>query len=391
MNEELKKELEAIEKNLEGKSLDQVKAEIKTAIEEKGFAYHEATEEKFALLEKANETLTADLEKAKEDLTKVDAALAKKVQEQIESKGFEGAWQEMITKNRDMILDARGKKEINLELKADMTVANTVTGSAVRTVSPGESLLPYQTVNFRELVPVMQSATGIYVFYREAAPTGAPARQTEGSAKANIEFKTVEVTVNAAYLAGFVRFSRQLATDLPFLQSGLPSKLVREYYKAENADFYATLAAAATASTEVITGKNKVEMLINDIAKLEEAEYIVNGIAIRPSDWWDILKTEKSTGAGYGLPGLVQAENGQIRLNGIPLIRATWVAADAYIVGDWTYAQRLTVAGEGLNVRFFEQDANNVTENKVTARVEERNALVVEQPAAFTLGDFTAV
>ena len=131
-------------------------------------------------------------------------------------------------------------------------------------------------------------------------------------------------------------------------------------------------------------------MIINEVATLEEADWMPNGIVTTPTIWYDILKTEKSTGAGYGVPGLVISQNGAITVNGIPIIRASWVAANKYIVGDWSQAPRMTVAGEGLNVRFFEQDGNNVTENKVTARVEERNVLVVKRPDAFIFGDVTA-
>jgi hypothetical protein len=76
---------------------------------------------------------------------------------------------------------------------------------------------------------------------------------------------------------------------------------------AENAAFNTTLAAAAT-STEIITGK-KFEMLINEIAKLQNNNYSVNGIVIRP-DYWSILTIEKSTGAGYRLPQVVTFEGG---------------------------------------------------------------------------------
>ena len=390
MDESLKKELEQLQKNIAGKTKEEVEAQVKALIEGAGLAYHEATEEKFNEIKSFNEQLEADLKTANETIIKMDAAIKENVKKTKGEMGFMEAFAEKVMESKQLFLDSQGNHEVTLNIKAPMLTGNTITGTAVRTYDPQQALNPGQFVNFRQLVPALQSATGIYVFYRETPPTGGVADQTEGSAKANLEFKATEVTVNAAYLAATVDFSRQLATDFPYLQTDLPQQLLREYYKAENSKFYTALSTAATASTEIITGKKKIEMLMNDVAKLEERDYFVNGIVVRPSDWYDILKTEKSTGAGYGVPGMVITENGRITINGIPIIRATWIAANKYLIGDWTRASRVTVAGQGLNTRFFEQNKDNVDKNLVTARIEERNALAVKRPDAFTFGDFTA-
>ena len=388
--EDYKKELELLQKNLEGKTKEEVEVQIKSVLGKYGIEYHEAKEKEFDAIKQANDQLQKDLEEANENIVKLDGKLAEAAKKDIKAKGFMGEWADMIEKNKELIVQSGGSSEVRMNLKADMTLGANLTGSAVATYDPNAALNPAQAVNFRNLVPGIQSATGIYVVYREGAVTGAPADQTEGASKANIEFDYTEVTFNAAYLAGYVRFTRQMATDLPFLSTDLPGSLLREYYKAENSKFYTALSAAATAGAAV-GSENEVEVLYTAAATLEGIDWMPNGIAISPGDWYTILKTEKSTGAGYGVPGLVVAQNGSITLNGIPVFKASWVGARKYIIGDWTQAPRMTVAGEGLNVRFFEQDANNVTENKVTARVEERNVLVIKRPDAFIFGDFDQI
>ena len=393
MDENLKKELEALSKNIKGDTMAKVEEKVKALVESHGIEYHKASEEKFNKIKAFNEKLEADLKEANENIVKMDAKLAEVKASEIDSKGFLGAWAEMVKSNEEAIRMSGGSSEVKmtLETKAPMTLATSLTGTAVQTYQAGDAENPSQAVNFRSLVPAIQSATGIYIVYREGAVTGAPADQVEGSAKAEVTFAWSEVTFTAAYLAGFTQFSRQMATDLPFLSTSLPAALLREYYKAENAKFYTALAAAATASTEIITGKNKAEMLLNDMATLEAADWMPTGILVTPSDWYDLLKTAyPSTGTDYSMPGAVFYQNGQLIFNGVPLIRATWVGANKYIVGNWTQASRLTVAGEGLNVRFFEQDSDNVQKNLVTARVEERNVLVIDRPDAFILGDFTS-
>jgi len=179
-----------------------------------------------------------------------------------------------------------------------------------------------------------------------------------------------------------------MKNNLPFLESFLPQALRRDYWIAENSAFNTVLAAGVTASTEVITGQNKVEMLIAEIAKLEGSNYAPNAIVVKPADFYDILITEKSTGAGYGLPGVVTFSGGQLAINGIPVVKANWLAANKYYVGDWSRIRKVTT--EGLGLDFSEDDSDNFRKNNITARIEAQVALAVEQPAAIVYGDFTA-
>ena len=130
-------------------------------------------------------------------------------------------------------------------------------------------------------------------------------------------------------------------------------------------------------------------MLIAEIAKLDGLDRDVNGIVVTPADYWDILLTEKSTGAGYGLPGVVTQDNGVLRINGIPVIKATWLAANKYYVADWSRINKVTT--EGLSLDFSEEEGTNFVKNNITARIEAQVALAVEDKLAIVYGDFTAV
>ena len=79
----------------------------------------------------------------------------------------------------------------------------------------------------------------------------------------------------------------------------------------------------------------------------------------------------------------------QLRINGIPIYRANWLAANKYYVGDWSRVKK--VVSEGLSLDFSESDSDNFRKNNITARVEQQTALAVEQPAAIIYGDFTAI
>lgn len=282
-----------------------------------------------------------------------------------------------------------GRHSFEVKAVADMTLGNNLTGAGLETYQPGVAANPAQPLNFDQLVPTVNSATGIYVVYREnaAGGEGSISAKTEGAAASQIDFDYTKVTFNASYIAGFTRFSNEMTQDLPFLTSHLPFALRREYYKVENSTFNTSLSGAATASA--LTSGNEIERLLENVSVLEGGanSFGANGMVITPADWFKIAVTEKSTGAGYGLPGVVSIVNGQISVNGIPVFKANWLAANKYYVGDWSQAKKVSV--DGLRLEFFEQDSDNATKLLTTARIAQRTVLGIDRPDAFIFGDFT--
>ena len=66
---------------------------------------------------------------------------------------------------------------------------------------------------------------------------------------------------------------------------------------------------------------------------------------------------------------------------------ASWMTANKYLIGDFSYADKIVT--QGLGIEFFEQDSDNVRKNNITARVEAQIALACQRPDAFIYGDFT--
>jgi HK97 family phage major capsid protein len=298
---------------------------------------------------------------------------------------FGTAFAEAVKENFDSIRKVNKATRHELELKTvgDMTAAANLTGSSVATYSPNQGILPAQKVNFRNLVPSIQSETGTWKLYRESGTEGSISLQsTPGVAKTQIDYDFTEATYTADFMAGFARISRQMLQDLPFLQSALPQMLLRDFYKAENAAFYQALSSVATGVTTT-SGANAVEKIIDYIARLLDANFAPSAITVNSLLWGSILKTKPSD---YSIPGGVTIDQaGNIRILGLPLIPASWMPANKVLVGEWDLAKR--VEASGLSVQFFEQDGTNVTKNQITVRVECREVLAVERLDAFTFAD----
>lgn len=320
-----------------------------------------------------------------------------------EGPSFQEEFAELVTKNHDKLLRvSKGQKFVedmsgnahmlSKTAPANMTTSGSLSGQGVVTFMPKPALLPGQKINVRDLVTSFQSATTTINLFRESNPSPAVGnfgqQSTEGAIKNQIQYNYSNVAFTATYVAGFVRFSKQMMYNLPWLQTYLPQQLIRDFYIAENALFYAQLIAAATGVTTTTDG-SVAGRLIQVIANLEGTNFTVNGMVVPPAIWAALmLTTVPTTGTSYSIPGGVQImPNGQMMIAGIPIIKANWVTGPSAnsttyaLVGDFTYAAIAQV--ENLKVEFFEQDNDNVEKNLITARVEALEVLVIEQPAAF--------
>tara|TARA_R110001632_G_scaffold61363_1_gene148088 strand:- start:25 stop:1152 length:1128 start_codon:yes stop_codon:yes gene_type:complete len=374
---ELKEQLEALTLKLEGKSHD----EVKSAIEAFELKNNEVINNQ---IKEVKESFEAQLKEMQNHADILDVKLQEKAQKEM-VKG--DAIKSAINENFDSIKAVRKGQAVQVKAVGDMTLGASLTGDQPRDYNYDVVSAPGQALNVSDLAGSVSISGGTYTFVKVVKGEGSISAQTEGSSKTQIDYDYTMVDVNTDFIAGFARYSKKMSNNLPFLESSLPTELRRDYLIAENASFNTVLAAAATAST--LTSGNKIERLISNVSVLEGINHIVNGIVISPADYWSIMVTEKSTGAGYGLPGVVTFDGGVLRISGIPIYKATWVAADKYYVGDWSRVKK--VVTEGLSLDFSETEGNNFVKNEITARIEAQVALAVEQPSALIFGDFTTV
>lgn len=315
-----------------------------------------------------------------------------------QKKSFLGSLKAALTEKKDMLaamvnnqgasvsLQLKNDDNSPMELKVvgDMTNATNLTGAGVQSYNTRQGLVPSQKVNFRDLIQSVYSPTMEYVTYRETGSEGAIAVQTEGSAKSQIDYDLTNVQVINKFLAGYVTFTRQMLKNLPWLSGTLPRLLVRDFYKAENASFWATALAAATDTVTVAT--DDVEATIAAIAALESRDYTASFGIVSPAQWARLAVSTYNKG-GYQGAGSVQIEaNGAISIAGVPIYKASWAADDTLLLVDADYIER--VEAEALNVQYSYENADNFVKNKVTARVECMEVLNILRPDALQKLDY---
>jgi len=367
-------------------------ADVKAQIEEKTKGIEgietkaqELVTELETKMQTANEAKITDLKSEFE--TRIDSLVAemkaKKTSNKMEVKNFQTEFAKKMQEKSEEVAGIVAGKKLVLELK-DVAIEtnNTLTGEANGAGGAvinqnGAVILPSPLVNFSDLVRTISGTGDTIRLWREDATENAVASVTKGNAKPTQVFDIPPVDFTATYRAAIYRFHKSMVRNLLWMQARLPQMLTRNFYKFENSLFYGELYSAATAYSGSATG---IVALVEAIAQLENSDFAVNGIVLNPTDWAQISVTRDNQEA-FTLPGTVVFSGGRLTINGVPVFKANWVTAGQAIVGDWSQAYKYTT--DGLKVELFEQDVDNAQKNAITARVEESNVLVIEQPLAF--------
>lgn len=250
----------------------------------------------------------------------------------------------------------------------DMTTAGSLTGDPVATYNTRQSIAPSQAINLRDLIPTVQSPTGLYVTYSEnTGEVNNIAPQTEGSTKGQNDYALTEVKTVNSYIAGTAIFTKQLLRNLPWLQTTLPRMLLRDFFKVENSTFFGIISAAATGSTAIGTNPDDIIQLIAAIGNERQANYMPAAVLVSETLMARLLVSTYNKGF-YAGAGAVKLTDAGMTIWNVPVMSATWVPAQKAFIFDADYIERVEV--EGLNITFSFEDGNNFKQNKVTARIE---------------------
>jgi HK97 family phage major capsid protein len=350
-------------------------SEIKEIIETlepkiKGFK-----EELAADVAKLDSKLAADVAQLNEDAAKksetlgelkakVDALAAKNgkmVAGAIEKAGWNNSdfmksgVMDIVAENFDSI---RNEKPFSSQkIVGNMTMIDNLTGTSQVSYVQNPIMRSFFNPHLYDVFRIVPTATGNVTFPRGKSPVGEGSfgAQTEGSAKAQVDYDVEMVNVSVPFIAGYARVSRQMLQDLPFLQSYLSQSLIEDWNRAVNVRF---LNSIATNSTALSTSQTLT------VAKM------IDGIAQH---------------GNLSVPASVAVDqSGAIRINGIPVVPHSQVTGSRFYVMN-TNAFGIAQAS-GLQVRSTEFNEDDFVKNLITYRAEARIELLAFQPTAAVYG-----
>ena len=385
-------DLKAFETALESKLAEQ-KAEVASVTEKAAKAFDSKVEQINEQMEKSNKSLAeavAEVKEAKAAFGKLSAKAEQKVATSYGEHIFnikneignaiEKGWNDIKTA-------ARGNgKGFNFELDTKavgtMTLGVNLTGNSYVSYVDNSYMRSFVNPHLRSVFNIIPVSTGSVSFPRGNTPVGEGSfgKQTEGSAKPQVDYDVTVVNTALSFIAGYAKVSRQMIDDLPFLQAYLSQSLIEDFQKAEDTYYLNAIASSATAGSS--SGANTAEKFIDYVAQLGALNWTPNLALTTHAGWANLLKTKPSD---YSLPGgMVIDNNGNVRIVGVPVIPHSLVTASKIYVMD---TSKFAIAQQsGLAVRSTEFDQDDFIKNLITFRAEARCELLQFQPSAAIYG-----
>jgi len=305
----------------------------------------------------------------------------------------------------DLRAMANGKmKSLNIEVKAgDMTTGNTYTGEVIEADRlSGVYFDPDRPSHVRQFIPQIPTTSDTIRYVQETAYDDGTAGQVEGQSKGQSDFDLTAKTADVKTRAAFMRLSRQMLDDTSFLTGYINQRAPKKLFidednqilygdgTGENVEGIAEVAQSYSQVLDSGTIVHKLDVLGNAIAQARaggNGEYMANLALINPVDWYNIAFAKDGNNR-YLYPEVVSG-GGSLTVAGVRIVPNTAVQDDEYFVGDFNMGATMALR-EGVNIGFFEQDADNVTTNQVTVRIEERYGLPIHNPSAFIHDRFAA-
>ncbi|EHK68642.1 HK97 family phage major capsid protein [Pseudomonas psychrotolerans L19] len=273
----------------------------------------------------------------------------------------------------------------NVSLKAITNTGRGVTGSTDYAGQPqrypGLFNNPQPRLTLLAALPSIKATAATFEYVRLDGQTNAATYQLkEGDQKAEGDFKAVEEQAQIATIAHFIKASKQVLADVPYLQQqisnlmnyGTLAKLEYELINgAGGKGQIKGLNPMATVFTIVGT-PTAVDAIGQAITSLNASGWNANLIVLNPNDWFTI-STAKTTTAEYVLGS--PRDPSPPSLWGVPVVLSANQPAGKALVLDT--AQVAVLDREQPSVLMSGEDGNNFTTNMVTLLAELRAGLAV--------------
>jgi hypothetical protein len=374
-------------------------------------------EGQFAKAEELNKALEANIQKSlegfitKEEFDKMEGALQKKISDfdsgQKKDISFTGEMLKGLTDRKDDLIKlSKGNAAgVAINLIKVPTVFTSANSLGVTTATEGYAVnnnmeivpLARRTRHVREVFGMGATDEAVYPYLRETPKEGAIAVQNpEGAAKAQIEYQAVLATATESTIAAFQLIGRQTLRNVRGIGTFINVTMIADLMLKEDNDLLFgtgtdgqvlgsfTSALDATDLAALTTFKTAAPNIYDAIASfaalLANREYMANFAFIHPVDYWRML-ISKDTQNRYQQNVIFDSASSMLYVFGIPVIPTTAVAIGNIGVGDSRYVMPMNL--EGMTLRFFDQDSDNVQKNLVTARIEESILNVVRRTDAF--------
>lgn len=247
---------------------------------------------------------------------------------------------------------------------------------------PGLNDLPKNVFVVRQYADVGITSSPIIIYAEKKNRDGAAAKQTEGNRKSQIDFDIVTQNAIVNTYAGWVKISKQMLSDVDFINAEVRSELLYQLALLEESTLITYLGTIAgsldLASLADTFGLNKSNMwdalsaAISQIRVNMGQKATPNIIALNPVDVYK-LQVSKNSSLDYIAP--IWASPTGLQVRGVPIVECDGIAAGSFLVGDLKKLHIRDAEPISISEGF---DSDDFTRNLVTILGENRFAHYVK-------------
>lgn len=385
-------------------------------VEKKGSEFESKLEKAIAKLQEESKDFDSkngakfeDFKKAIEkDFDSLSATLTDKAKDNSNQISFKDAVTKGVGNQLDEIKgNARARRETIIDLKSmgfeNFTNYDTFTQDIRNTVIPTKE----EAFHVRQILS-SGTTTGATLYYPKATgKTGAgPAgwdynKTTVASTvvKPAFAMNFERMSAPVEWIAGILTLPIEMLEDLSWLTSYLATYAPIELLKEEddqilNGDGTGNTLNGLINTADAYSGTYGVgiERIIDAAyGQLGESNFdMPTNVLLNPRDIVAIMLNKASTSGEYNLPeGAVGIVGGRLKIGGLTVNKTNKISQGNFLVGDFIRGAAL-VTRSAMQLRFFDQNKDNVEKNMMTIRIEERVALPKFYEDAFIYGALTS-
>jgi len=296
-----------------------------------------------------------------------------------------------------------GVLDLDVKVAGTMTINGNYSGGviALTELEQGVTRIVRRVPFLRQIVNAGVTLSKYITYIEQANPDPNEAGMTaEGALKTQQDFDLVERQAVTQKITAFIKVSKEMIQDLPFMQKEINTELMELVALKLDSQILSgdgignnligilqnAVTFSATGFALSIPFANELDVLRVAIQQVESALFQVNYIIMHPTDIAKFDVTKTSTGE-YTMPMIYTDLNGVKRYNGIEIISNTGIAVGTFLLGDFTKSN-LRIR-EDMNIQVGSVN-DDFTKNLVTILCEARATHYVKTNhyGAFVKGTF---
>jgi HK97 family phage major capsid protein len=303
--------------------------------------------------------------------------------------------------NHKAIVNAMEKGEtINLDIKTDTDLTNDYTGDvALSVLDPMVDRIKRPIRRVQEIANV-GTTTSKYVVYIQQTTASTSSFILEAGAKAQGQVQYQEVSVEVKKVAATLKVSKEMLTDLAFMQSEVNYDLMESVEQSidnallngngvgANLDGVINQSTAWSAGTfaGTITNANVSDVIRVGKAQIEASNFTPTHVILNPEDVAKIQLTKTAQGE-YTYP-IFMDQTGAMNLAGMVVVSSANMTADNFVIGDFSRFNVRYREALNMSIGYVNDDFQR---NMVTILCEARlvSYIKANDQAGFVTGDFT--